>query len=105
MHSEIASLCGLDLCPAASCPCSKAVVLDYRVASSKSAVSLAGRRKEENAVWDEVEAKDACLRRLNQRGFPREMRDVAEAGERFYELGVYYRNPLEVSAMAMVDVW
>ncbi|CAN0070117.1 unnamed protein product, partial [Laminaria digitata] len=52
-------------------------------------------RKEENAVWDQVEAKDACLRRLDERGFPLEMRALAEASDRFYELGVYYRNPLE----------
>ncbi|CAB1115698.1 unnamed protein product [Ectocarpus sp. CCAP 1310/34] len=52
-------------------------------------------RKEENAVWDQVEAKGACLRRLDERGFPQEMRALAEASDRFYELGVYYRNPLE----------
>lgn len=54
------------------------------------------RRKEENAVWDQVQAKDACLRRLDEQGFPKEMRALAEASNRFYELGVYYRNPLEV---------
>lgn len=54
------------------------------------------RRQEENAVWDQVQAKDACLRRLDERGFPEEMRALAEASDRFYELGVYYRNPLEV---------
>lgn len=53
-------------------------------------------RKEENAVWDQVEAKEACLRRLDESGFPKEMKALAEASERFYELGVYYRNPLEV---------
>lgn len=47
-------------------------------------------------MWDQVEAKDACLRRLDTRGFPQEMRKLAEASSRFYELGVYYRNPLEV---------
>lgn len=47
-------------------------------------------------MWDLVEAKDACLRRLDERGFPKEMRALAEASDRFYELGVYYRNPLEV---------
>ena len=47
-------------------------------------------------MWDQVEAKDACLRRLDERGFPVEMRALAEASDRFYELGVYYRNPLEV---------
>ncbi|CAM9584040.1 unnamed protein product, partial [Scytosiphon promiscuus] len=52
-------------------------------------------RTEENAVWDQVEAKGACLRRLDENGFPREMRALAEASDRFYELGVYYRNPLE----------
>lgn len=49
-------------------------------------------------MWDQVEAKDACLRRLDERGFPQEMRALAEASDRFYELGVYYRNPLEVQA-------
>ncbi|CAN0462630.1 unnamed protein product, partial [Scytosiphon promiscuus] len=38
--------------------------------------------------------KGACLRRLDENGFPREMRALAEASDRFYELGVYYRNPL-----------
>lgn len=54
------------------------------------------RRKDENAVWDQVEAKDACLRRLKERDFPEDMRALAEASDRFFELGVYYRNPLEV---------
>lgn len=54
------------------------------------------RRQEENAVWDQVQAKDACLRRLGDRGFPQDMLTLAEASDRFYELGVYYRNPLEV---------
>lgn len=57
---------------------------------------LWGHRQEENAVWDLSEAKEACLRRLGERNFPAEMRAVAEASDRFYELGVYYRNPLEV---------
>lgn len=56
-------------------------------------------RKEENAVWDQVEAKGACLRRLDERGFPQEMKALAEASDRFYELGVYYRNPLEVCTL------
>ena len=47
-------------------------------------------------MWNQVEAKDVCLRRLDERGFPQEMRALAEASDRFYELGVYYRNPLEV---------
>lgn len=47
-------------------------------------------------MWDQVEAKDACLRRLDERGFPQDMINLAEASDRFYELGVYYRNPLEV---------
>lgn len=51
---------------------------------------------EENAEWDTVSAKGACLRRLDERGFPEEMRAVADASDRFFELGVYYRNPLEV---------
>lgn len=54
------------------------------------------RRQEENAVWDQVQAKDACLRRLGERGFPKDMLTLAEASDRFYELGVYYRNPLQV---------
>lgn len=62
-------------------------------------VSTRTRRKEENAVWDQVEAKGACLRRLDERGFPQEMRALVEASDRFYELGVYYRNPLEVQAI------
>ena len=56
-----------------------------------------GSRKEENAIWGLSEAKGACLRRLDERGFPPEMRAVAEASDRFFELGVYYRNPLEVN--------
>lgn len=58
-------------------------------------------RQEENAVWDQVQAKDACLRRLGERGFPEEMTALAEASDRFYELGVYYRNPLEVCPFAV----
>ncbi len=52
-------------------------------------------------MWDQVEAKGACLRRLDERGFPIEMRALAEASDRFYELGVYYRNPLDVRLAAL----
>lgn len=62
------------------------------------------RRRDENAEWFVGSAKDACLRRLEERGFPREMRAVGEASERFFEVGVYYRNPLEVPWRVLAPV-
>ncbi|CAM9450222.1 unnamed protein product [Choristocarpus tenellus] len=50
---------------------------------------------DENASWDKTETKQVCLQRLRTLEFPQEVYGVAEACNRFFELGVYYRNPLQ----------
>lgn len=56
--------------------------------------------KDENAEWNTGSAKGSCIRRFESRGFPKEMIAMAEASDRFFERGVYYRNPLDVSSFA-----
>ncbi|CAM9099080.1 unnamed protein product [Discosporangium mesarthrocarpum] len=51
--------------------------------------------KGENTAWDAINCKDSYLQRLEERGFPLEVTMVAKASERYFELGVHYRNPLQ----------
>lgn len=54
-----------------------------------------GDRKatKENEEWNESDAKDECIDRLESKSFPGEVTRVAAGSERFFELGVHYRNP------------
>jgi len=49
------------------------------------------RSATENADWQPTELRGACLERLRAAGHNREVLDVAEGCERFFELGVYER--------------
>jgi hypothetical protein len=54
--------------------------------------SATGRKVPENAEWETADFRDACLARLKSKGFPAEVLRVVESGERFFDLGVYYRK-------------
>ena len=52
----------------------------------------------ENANWDASEVRAACLARLRSGAFPPEVVALADAAERFFEVGVCFHDPLPAGA-------
>jgi len=61
--------------------------------SDMIALVFRGDGVSENADWDTNNVKDDCLRRLDEAGMPEEMKQLAQAADRFFELGVYFHLP------------
>ncbi|CAM9780338.1 unnamed protein product [Chrysoparadoxa australica] len=47
-----------------------------------------------NVGWDASNVQRECIESLRAGGFPHEVTHVAEAAERFFQLGIYFQNPL-----------
>lgn len=49
---------------------------------------------DENSSWDTSDVQGDAVRRLKAASFPQEVVDVAEACDRFFDIGVYYHDTL-----------
>jgi 2-polyprenyl-6-methoxyphenol hydroxylase-like FAD-dependent oxidoreductase len=54
----------------------------------------------ENPNWDASEVRAACLARLQAGSFPSEVKALATAATRFFEIGVCFHDPLPAGAWA-----
>eukprot|EP00747_Dinoflagellata_sp_TGD_P033006 gnl/TRDRNA2_/TRDRNA2_136344_c0_seq2.p1 gnl/TRDRNA2_/TRDRNA2_136344_c0~~gnl/TRDRNA2_/TRDRNA2_136344_c0_seq2.p1 ORF type:complete len:419 (-),score=81.24 gnl/TRDRNA2_/TRDRNA2_136344_c0_seq2:34-1290(-) len=52
-----------------------------------------GEESDENADWNSNDAQKEILRRLEEAGMPEDMKRVAAAAERFFDIGVYFHLP------------
>merc|ERR1711972_25003 len=61
--------------------------------SDMIALVFRGEEVSENPDWDTNEVKEDCIRRLDAAKFPEEIKQLARAADRFFEIGVYYHLP------------